>query len=440
VVTLNEILEAIPIDEGFPRPDWSAVERWLQTHCAEEDREPRRLEFVREWIVLLKNAAGDGYEVFESESFLLLTPIGAKRAGNLVRVADRALQSMRDAIPGVDDAIGAGKFACLSFGDVDTYYAYVSHFYPDEGEFGASGGCYLSEGLPHFVLNCGEQATLEYVMVHELTHACLGSYVLPLWLEEGVTQAVEDEVLGSWFAMDRESLDKHRAYWTENGLRCFWWGRSFGEAGDGQGLSYALSRVFTRNLLTDSREKFLRLLDDADPLDCGDGAVRSLYRHGIEELAARFLGAGDWGWSPIGPEDFATRAGHHDHRGDYAAARADYEAAVDRGADDPIHLAAFAWLLSTCPVDDVRDGELAVTLATRARERADDPSPELLNALAAAHAERGDFDSAIECARHAIERLEASGGSGGGNETELLDRVQARKPYRDTHPRLQIHR
>lgn len=63
-----------------------------------------------------------------------------------------------------------------------------------------------------------------------------------------------------------------------------------------------------------------------------------------------------------------------------------------------------AWLLATCKVESVRNGKLAVEHALRACEL--DDSPNYIDTLAAAHAEDGNFEAAVEKMEQAIELTE----------------------------------
>jgi tetratricopeptide (TPR) repeat protein len=84
-----------------------------------------------------------------------------------------------------------------------------------------------------------------------------------------------------------------------------------------------------------------------------------------------------------------------------------------------------AWLLSTCPLDEIRNGRRAVELATFACEFGKFQNPAAIDTLAAAYAEVGDFDSAIKWEEKAIEL--------GAGDQEFKDRLalyKQKKPYR----------
>lgn len=301
---LEDILASIPVVASFPRPDWDQVTDWLHQHYPEGQWYDIGSDLARQWLAAIRDAAGSDYEFFESPNFLFLTPHGESHAISLARVAERALREMTEGLPGVASKPQYGKFVCLVFGDIGTYYEYLSYYYP-EGEFGASAGVYLSRGYPHFALSHAERDSQEFAFVHELTHACLEDCPLPLWLEEGVTQTMEESILGfSSFVMNREEHTRHQAFWSEYGLQDFWLGRSFQRPDDGMELSYSLAQVFTRNLISRGRPQFLRLLEEASPGDCGDQAVRGIYGFGLGDLARQFLGEGNWNWDPAAAREF----------------------------------------------------------------------------------------------------------------------------------------
>lgn len=64
-----------------------------------------------------------------------------------------------------------------------------------------------------------------------------------------------------------------------------------------------------------------------------------------------------------------------------------------------------AWMLATTPDEAVRNGQRAVELAKLAVEATQRQSAQMLDALAAAHAEAGDFQAAQQVANEALERV-----------------------------------
>jgi arylsulfatase A-like enzyme/Tfp pilus assembly protein PilF len=95
-------------------------------------------------------------------------------------------------------------------------------------------------------------------------------------------------------------------------------------------------------------------------------------------------------------------------RGDYAEQFRVFEEGAQRCPESAANLINYAWVLATVPVDELRDGERAVTTAKRGIALLDGrPGPAYLDTLAAAHAEAGDFARAIQLEREALQLLES---------------------------------
>jgi tetratricopeptide (TPR) repeat protein len=76
---------------------------------------------------------------------------------------------------------------------------------------------------------------------------------------------------------------------------------------------------------------------------------------------------------------------------------------VGEKPNDPAPYRELAYLLATHPEADVRNGKRALELATRACKLTSEKNAADLDALAAAYAELGRFDEAIQSSKKAVE-------------------------------------
>ncbi len=87
-----------------------------------------------------------------------------------------------------------------------------------------------------------------------------------------------------------------------------------------------------------------------------------------------------------------------------------------------------SWLLATSPEDGVRDGERALELGLKACELTNYAEAHILSTLAAAYAEKGDFEKAIEFATKAVD-------IGKKEESEQLEQLEGElKSYQEKKP------
>jgi len=127
---------------------------------------------------------------------------------------------------------------------------------------------------------------------------------------------------------------------------------------------------------------------------------------------------------------YYVRGGSAEGRGEYRDAIADYESSLQRNSRFARAHNRLARLLSTCHEDEVRDGVRAVEHATRACELTEPKDTSYLTTLAAAHAEAGDFHSAVNCQRQAIELLGPDETGGLQNYYEMRLRLyESGQPY-----------
>ena len=292
--SLGAIPDAIEFRESLPHPKWDVIATWIEDHVEAAMRDDIWTQIARDWLSRFCRSLPTGYALHESPEFLLLAA-DEPLARRLLRRSERARRIILDTLDGVASDQGYGKLVVLLFADVDSYYDYVLEFYPEEGEFAASSGIFLDEGYSHFAVCPTVSDEYERIIAHELNHALLRHLPLPLWLNEGVTQVMEDVVMeSSDFMIDHEIRGCHREFWNAETIHLFWSGDSFYFPDGVQEFSYHLAEVLFRNLMSDHPKEVKNILNNANFADAGNAAFIDNCNESLSDRVSQFLGDGPW--------------------------------------------------------------------------------------------------------------------------------------------------
>ena len=118
--------------------------------------------------------------------------------------------------------------------------------------------------------------------------------------------------------------------------------------------------------------------------------------------------------------------------GRFKGALSHYSNAVRLSPRDVVAVNNFAWLLATCPLGELRDGARALQLAGPLAKSEGTERFTLLDTLAAAHAEVGQFDRAVRCQQRAVQ---LAPGTLRADLRRRLKLYKQGKPYRETAQR-----
>ena len=128
---------------------------------------------------------------------------------------------------------------------------------------------------------------------------------------------------------------------------------------------------------------------------------------------------------------YRNRAMAYSRKKEFGKAAADYAKVVEINPESPVGQNGLAWLLCTAPDAKVRDGKRAVEAATKACELTNYKNGGYLDTLAAAYAEIGEFDKAVEWQEKALKAgdipvkdLDAA--------RKRLELFKQKKPYRES--------
>ena len=121
--------------------------------------------------------------------------------------------------------------------------------------------------------------------------------------------------------------------------------------------------------------------------------------------------------------------------GDHENAIKDFESALEfvpeAETDRSGILNNLSWVLSTTPNDALRDGKRALEYAIEACKLTDYKAPHILSTLAAAHAEIGEFDQAVEWSQKGVELARETNAAQLEQLENELKSYQEKKPWRE---------
>lgn len=280
----------------MPHVDWGAAQAWIASLEPDPSgHEARRRAVAAVWLDELRDALEIDHRRWRHARVEGLGPLEGGMAERVARAADRAAAMVGDALRPLRGGRVLPPIAVIALGRTEDYYTFTSHYYPEEGRWGTSGGVYINDGsecFPMIVLPVQVRHSVEETIAHEMTHHALRGMELPEGIEEGLTQMMEERMTGQTaFRLDHEMLARHRERWPQIGLDRFWSGEAFASAEDDeQELAYHLAQVIVRGLLTERPRQFFAFARAC--ANCGpDAAAVEHLGESLSDMAGRWVGA-----------------------------------------------------------------------------------------------------------------------------------------------------
>ncbi|HWT81729.1 MAG TPA: hypothetical protein VN648_23310, partial [Candidatus Methylomirabilis sp.] len=135
----------------MPHPAWDVIRPWVEGQARVYPRSEAWGAVLDAWLGQLRRALGARYHFHHSARFHLVSAQSKGDCQALLDFAELARTMILDALPGVACDPPSGQYLILAAANLDTYYAYISHYYP-EGEFGDSGAIFLGGDCAHIAL------------------------------------------------------------------------------------------------------------------------------------------------------------------------------------------------------------------------------------------------------------------------------------------------
>jgi hypothetical protein len=277
--------EHIKSTSELPIVDWAAVSNWIEEIEDPALRARAWTQAELAWLAHLQSKLGPRYRISRNERTALLSSLEPNVERATLDFMTKTRRRIAKVLEGLAHSPEWGHDILVVFDDDETYYRYVSAYYPDTGAFAASGGMYVNAGCGHFVTMKADLRVIEPVVVHEMTHGCLSHLPIPAWLNEGLAVNTEQRLSPPPPPLftPQQMHAKHKKFWRAEAIQEFWSGKSFLRPDDGSMLSYDLARILVSQFATEW-DAFRDFVLSANLEDAGQAsAIRHL---GVELGAA----------------------------------------------------------------------------------------------------------------------------------------------------------
>lgn len=289
----DEVAPFLFIDHGLPHVDWDMAQRFAIGRSATLDMQEQHQRAVAAvWLDAVAGQLRPAHGRWSRGLIEGLAPENGDGCARVARAVDHAVRVVGEAMQRVTGESRLLPVAVVLLQRQKDYYSFIAPFYEDEGEFATSGGIYVrSHGwsFPVIVMPLeGQRWSVESTIAHELTHHALACMDMPLWVEEGLTQMMEERVTGTpSLRVEFDTRERHARHWDKEALERFWMGDAFESPhGDETELAYHLAQVLVRGLLTARAEGFFAFARAAKREDGGEAAAREHLGMSLEEVAA----------------------------------------------------------------------------------------------------------------------------------------------------------
>ena len=275
---------------GYPLMDWAALAAWAGSAGEPAQVRGALEDGRRAWLLYLREVMSPDARLLENDEVFVLSSLEPRVALAMADYVVTTRRRITRLLPELAAYRSGEKPVVLVLDDEDEYYAYVSIYYPDGGEFALSGGMFVDAGCPHFVAVYADLAAIEPVIAHEMTHLALAPLELPRWLDEGIAVNTEHRLTGARARLHsaQQLHQQHQRFWNAKSIQEFWSGSSFMRTDDGNQLSYDLARILV-DQLSRNWPDFAAFVASARRQDAGAKAALAVYASSLGAITTALL-------------------------------------------------------------------------------------------------------------------------------------------------------
>lgn len=259
--------------DDMPYVGWEAAEDWIVRQSEYEDHALLRRAIASYWLQEFARSAPFPAAHWRSGTIEGLAPANGEGT-DLRQSTERTLRIVHSTLMKIRGSAPLPPVALLAFPDRNSFITYYANLRPDGETSMMPGGVYFPsphQWFPMLLLNM-KSGDSRSTVAHELTHHALSECHLPMWIEEGLTQMMEERAAGrAPLLLNAEAIARHRLHWRSAGFEDHLSADGFHSPdGEVSQRSYELAEWTTRLLLERRPDEFFRFARSCRTLSASD--------------------------------------------------------------------------------------------------------------------------------------------------------------------------
>lgn len=259
--------------DDMPYVGWDAAEDWITRQSEYENHSLLRRAIASYWLQEFASSAPFSATHWRSGIIEGLAPANTEGT-NLRLSTERTLRIIHSTLLKIRGSTPLSPVALLAFPSQDSFITFHANLVPEDTTSMMPGGVYFAgrDGwFPTLILDM-KAGDPRSIVAHELTHHALSECHLPMWIEEGLTQMMEERAAGrAPLLLNAEEIARHRLHWRSTGFEDHLSSAGFHSPdGEVSQRSYELAEWTTRLLLTQRPGDFFRFARSCRTLAASD--------------------------------------------------------------------------------------------------------------------------------------------------------------------------
>ena len=289
--------EWFPLSGDLPRPDWLAIQAWMDNAVRSDDYDAAIEQLTAHWLRRLAAALGGTHSLHETEHYFFVTTRDASSTKATAEMLDKARDHVLRTLGKASGIRHVRKFIIMRLANEDAVCSVWESVQPDS----PLASLFFTPGIWPLLYTEKRRPSDEYwPLVGGVIDHLLSYLSPPIWIHSALGQSLRVDLLGGRFAvLDEQTHALHQHCWNAQTIQNFWSGKTFHDD-EWLYLSCNLAAVLLdiiRRELHPDFAKVQRFIQTASYEDGGESAAQRFFGISLGEIAGVFLGE-ETDWTP----------------------------------------------------------------------------------------------------------------------------------------------